>query len=161
MSRMASLFSCQLISFGPFVRVVDSLIQILAIFRFALSECAYYRRVGRKPFTNPSVISRLRQNTQSCRSRLLRFASPFEKCSSICQASRRESRYQSPINLKEPAMTHSRQPTSLAAIVSTLLRALPIVSLAFASPAGAEVKAFPGSFQAQQMSVSGGTQYVR
>ena len=33
-------------------------------------------------------------------------------------------------------MIHSRQPTSLAAIVSTLLRALPIVSLAFASPAG-------------------------
>ena len=58
-------------------------------------------------------------------------------------------------------MTHSRQPRSLAAIVSTLLWALPIGSLVFASPAAAEVKAFPGSFHAQQMPVSGGTQYVR
>jgi len=54
---------------------------------------------------------------------------------------------------------HSRQRPSLAVILCGLLAAA--TSLAFASPAAAEVKAFPASFHAEQMPVSGGTQHVR
>ena len=56
-------------------------------------------------------------------------------------------------------MPHSRQRPSLAVILCGLLAAA--TSLAFASPAAAEVKAFPASFHAEQMPVSGGTQHVR
>jgi len=54
---------------------------------------------------------------------------------------------------------HSRHQPSLAVIFCGLLSVA--TSLAFALPATAEVKAFPASFHAQQMPVSGGTQYVR
>ena len=56
-------------------------------------------------------------------------------------------------------MPHSRQRPSLAVILCGLLAAA--TGLAFASPAAAEVKAFPASFHAEQMPVSGGTQHVR
>jgi pimeloyl-ACP methyl ester carboxylesterase len=61
--------------------------------------------------------------------------------------------------LKELAVPHSRQQPSLAVILCGLLSAA--TSLAFASPAAAEVKAFPASFHAEQMPVSGGTQHVQ
>lgn len=55
-------------------------------------------------------------------------------------------------------MTRSFRQISLGLVLSAAALVLPLIA---STPAAAEVKPFPASFSAQQMPVTGGTQYVR
>lgn len=55
-------------------------------------------------------------------------------------------------------MTNSFRQMSFGFVLSAAASVLPLIA---ATPAAAEIKPFPASFHAQQMPVTGGTQYVR